>query len=196
MYVSSATLCAGVSASDAARQGEEGASAEQFVALMDDLHRALVLKMYFSVCEADRKWSSRRAVSGGGVVRPSVGQAADGREACGRRRGGWLGRRDEAQVVQPHPAVRSDRAAARADRDARNGRDAVGEPGRPGRWRAARRTRRASSRSIQDELRHHLRPMPIDEPNEHETTGAIGAQAIETAEGGRGGYLCSDAAKR
>ena len=33
-------------------------SGDQFVELMDDLHRALVLKVYVSVCEADRKWSN------------------------------------------------------------------------------------------------------------------------------------------
>ena len=35
-------------------------------------------------------------------------------------------------------------------------------------------------KSIQQELHLHLRPIPIDEPNEHAVTGAIGAQAIET----------------
>jgi hypothetical protein len=30
---------------------------EKFVELMDDLHRALVVKVYFTVCQADRKWS-------------------------------------------------------------------------------------------------------------------------------------------
>ena len=35
-------------------------------------------------------------------------------------------------------------------------------------------------KSIQEELQHHLRPIPIDEPNEHEATDAIGQQAIET----------------
>lgn len=29
----------------------------KFVALMDDLHRALVLKIYLSICEADKKWT-------------------------------------------------------------------------------------------------------------------------------------------
>lgn len=31
----------------------------KFVALMDDLHRALVLKIYMSICEADKKWSKQ-----------------------------------------------------------------------------------------------------------------------------------------
>lgn len=31
----------------------------KFVALMDDLHRALVLKIYLSICEADKKWTKQ-----------------------------------------------------------------------------------------------------------------------------------------
>ncbi len=31
----------------------------KFVELMDDLHRALVLKIYLSICEADKKWSKQ-----------------------------------------------------------------------------------------------------------------------------------------
>ncbi len=33
-------------------------SGDDFLQLMDDLHRALVLKVYVTVCEADRKWST------------------------------------------------------------------------------------------------------------------------------------------
>jgi hypothetical protein len=35
-------------------------------------------------------------------------------------------------------------------------------------------------KNIQDELHRHLRPIPIDQPNEHATTDAAGQQAIET----------------
>ncbi len=34
-------------------------SAEDYVQLMDDLHRALVLKVYLTVCEADKVWSQQ-----------------------------------------------------------------------------------------------------------------------------------------
>src|SRR5687768_10343092 len=52
LYVSSGRLCAQEYPHLIARGGEG------FVELMDDLHRGLVLKVYFSVCEADRKWSA------------------------------------------------------------------------------------------------------------------------------------------
>src|SRR4051794_39415468 len=51
LYVSSGQLCAQQYPHLIDKSGEE------FVQLMDDLHRALVLKIYVVVCEADRKWS-------------------------------------------------------------------------------------------------------------------------------------------
>ena len=54
LYVSSGKLCAQQYPHLLPQE-----RATTFVQLMDDLHRALVLKVYFSVCEADRKWSSR-----------------------------------------------------------------------------------------------------------------------------------------
>ena len=32
---------------------------EQFVTLMDDLHRALAVKVFVTICEADRRWSKQ-----------------------------------------------------------------------------------------------------------------------------------------
>lgn len=60
LYVSSATLCA-QEFPQLLPQGKakRALSAEEFIALMDDLHRAMVLKVYFGVAEADKKWSSR-----------------------------------------------------------------------------------------------------------------------------------------
>src|SRR4029078_11676966 len=51
LYVSSGQLCAQQYPHLISKSGDE------FVQLMDDLHRALVLKIYVVVCEADRKWS-------------------------------------------------------------------------------------------------------------------------------------------
>jgi hypothetical protein len=51
LYVSSGQLCAQQYPHLIDKKGDE------FVQLMDDLHRALVLKIYVVVCEADRKWS-------------------------------------------------------------------------------------------------------------------------------------------
>ena len=51
LYVSSGKLCAQQYPQLISQSGDE------FVQLMDDLHRALVLKIYVTVCEADREWS-------------------------------------------------------------------------------------------------------------------------------------------
>src|SRR5262249_14050585 len=51
LYVSSGQLCAQQYPHLIDKSGDE------FVRLMDDLHRALVLKIYVVVCEADQKWS-------------------------------------------------------------------------------------------------------------------------------------------
>ena len=51
LYVSSGQLCAQQYPHLIDKSGDE------FVQLMDDLHRALVLKIYVVVCEADHKWS-------------------------------------------------------------------------------------------------------------------------------------------
>src|SRR5215218_875967 len=51
LYISSGQLCAQQYPHLIDKSGDE------FVQLMDDLHRALVLKIYVVVCEADRKWS-------------------------------------------------------------------------------------------------------------------------------------------
>lgn len=51
LYISSGQLCAHQYPHLIDKSGDE------FLQLMDDLHRALVLKIYVTVCEADRKWS-------------------------------------------------------------------------------------------------------------------------------------------
>ncbi|MEN1679648.1 MAG: AAA family ATPase [Planctomycetota bacterium] len=51
LYVSSGEL---VARSHRSMLGDSG---QDYVQLMDDLHRGVVLKTYFTVCEADRQWS-------------------------------------------------------------------------------------------------------------------------------------------
>jgi hypothetical protein len=51
LYVSSGELCVHEHP-DLVPQCEHG-----FVQLMDDLHRALLVKVFVTICEADRRWS-------------------------------------------------------------------------------------------------------------------------------------------
>jgi hypothetical protein len=179
LYVSSATLCA--------REfpqllplgkGKKTLSAEQFIALMDDLHRALVLKVYFGVAEADKKWSSRERFLAEELFDHLWGKRLTGEELreVARRLSEEAVKLQWYSIVRPFDQIvplrervgtletlvmRLANLVARAD-----GVLHANEAG--------------IIKDIQEELHHHLRPIPIDEPNEHEATGAIGAQAIES----------------
>jgi len=178
LYVSSATLCAREFPQLLPQgKGKRTLSAEQFIALMDDLHRALVLKVYFGVVEADRKWSSRERFLAEELFNHLWGKRLTGEElrTAARRLSGdaatlkWYSIvRSFDQIVPLRERVgtletlvmRLANLVARADGELHAAEAGV-------------------IKSIQDELRQHLRPIPIDEPNEHELTGALGAQAIE-----------------
>ncbi len=163
-----------------AGKGKRPLSAEEFIALMDDLHRALVLKVYFSVAEADKKWSSRERFLAEELFDHLWGRRLTGEELreAARRLSEDAGKLQWYSIVRPFDRIvplreqvgtletlvmRLANLVARADGELHASEASV-------------------VKSIQEELHHHLRPIPIDEPNEHEATGAIGAQAIETLE--------------
>ena len=122
-------------------------SAEQFIALMDDLHRALVLKVYFSVCEADQKWSSRERFLAEELFDHLWGKRLTGEElrTAARRLSEDATKLKWYSIVRPFDQIVP---LAGAGGHARDARDAAGEPGGPGRRRAGTRTRRASSRAF------------------------------------------------
>src|SRR3989304_4133291 len=181
LYVSSAALCA--------REfpqllplgkGKQTLSAEQFVALMDDLHRALVLKVYFSVAEADRKWSSRERFLAEELFDHLWGKrlTGEGLRTAARRLAEDATKLKWYSLVRPFDQIvplrervgtletlvmRLANLVARCD--------GILHP-----------KEAAAVKFIQEELHRHLRPIPIDEPNEHDATNAIGTQAIETLE--------------
>ena len=179
LYVSSATLCAREFPQLLPQgKGKKALSAEQFIALMDDLHRALVLKVYFSVAEADKKWSSRERFLAEELFDHLWDKRLTGEElrTAARRLSEDAGQLKWYSIVRPFDRIvplrervgtletlvmRLANLVARADGELHANEAGV-------------------IKSIQEELRHHLRPIPIDEPNEHEATGAIGAQAIES----------------
>ena len=189
LYVSSATLCARTSAAVAARQGEEGALGEQFVALMDDLHRALVLKVYFSVVEADQKWSSRERFLAEELFDHLWGTRLTGEElrTAARRLSEDAATLKWYSIVRPFDQIvplrervgtletlvmRLANLVARAD-----GELGANEAG--------------VIKSIQEELRSHLRPIPIDEPNGARDDRGDRCAGVREAQGGSGGYLSS-----
>jgi AAA lid domain/ATPase family associated with various cellular activities (AAA) len=179
LYVSSATLCA----RDFPQllptgKGKRTLSAEEFIALMDDLHRALVLKVYFAVAEADRKWSSHERLLAEALFDHLWGRRLTGDElrAAARQLSADAVKLKWYSIVRPFDQIaplrdrigtletlvmRLANLVARSDGELNASEAAV-------------------IKNIHEELRHHLRAIPIDEPNEHEKIGAIGQQAIET----------------
>jgi uncharacterized tellurite resistance protein B-like protein len=178
LYVSSATLCAQEFPQLLPQgKGKRALSVEEFIALMDDLHRALVLKVYFSVVEADKKWSSRERFLAEELFDHLWCRRLTGEElrTVARRLAQDAATLKWYSIVRPFDQIvplrervgtletlvmRLANLVARAD----------------GELHAAEA---GIVKSIQDELHQHLRPIPIDEPNEHEATGALGQQAFE-----------------
>ncbi len=172
LFVSSGVLCAREYPHLIAGQKEK------FVELMDDLHRALLVKVYFAICEADRRWSEAerqlaeilfehlwaKKLSGESLAEAACRTAED----AGKLK--WYA------IVRPFDQIaplreqvgpletlvmRLANLIARADGEL-HPKEAV------------------MIKSIQAELRHHLRPIPIDEPNQHEAADVLGNQAVET----------------
>jgi SpoVK/Ycf46/Vps4 family AAA+-type ATPase len=170
LYVSSGRLCAHQFPDRISPTGEK------FVELMDDLHRALVLKIYVTVCEADRKWSSEERFLAETLFQHLWGQRLTGDDL---RTAAKRAAQDSAKLkwyalVRPFDQIvplrerigtletlvmRLANIVARADGQL-NEREA------------------GVIKSIHEELRRHLRPVPIDEPNQHEETNAASQQAI------------------
>lgn len=176
LYVSSGQLCAHEYPHLISRQGD------RFIELMDDLHRALVLKVYFSVCEADRQWSEEERFLAEVLFEHLWNQRLTGenlrtaakRAAQDAMKLKWYALvRPFDQIVPLRERIgtletlvmRLANIVARADGSLHDKEAAV-------------------IKSIQQELRHHLRPIPIDEPTQHEEPNAISGQAIESLQQG------------
>jgi Holliday junction resolvasome RuvABC ATP-dependent DNA helicase subunit len=172
LYVAAGRLCAHEYPHLISPQGDK------FVELMDDLHRALVLKVYLTVCEADRSWSPQERLLAETLFEHLWEKRVSGDEL---REAARLASKDSVKLkwyslVRPFDQIvplreqigtletlvtRLANIVARAD-----GRLEPREAG--------------AVKMILDELRSHLRPVPIDESNEHEKSNAAGNQAIDT----------------
>ena len=171
LYRSSAHLCA-IECPEALPQG-----AEHFRKLMDDLHRALLVKVFIAICEADRRWSSNERSLAVLLVEHLWQQRLDG----DKLKQVVLEMSSKAAKLRWYSLVRPfDQLAILRNR--------VGEletlvmrlanliarvDGPP----AANEL--ACVKKIQDELYIHLRQIPIDEPDQHEEAATAQKQAIE-----------------
>jgi hypothetical protein len=172
LYVSSGRLCAHEYPQLIAKKGDE------FVELMDDLHRALVLKVYFSVCEADRKWSEAERQLAESLFEHLWCKRLTGEELriAARKAVEDVAKLKWYSLIRPFDrivplrqrigtletiVVRLANLVARADGQLLDKEAAV-------------------IKSIQAELHHHLRRIPIDASTQHDEPNAASAQAIET----------------
>jgi SpoVK/Ycf46/Vps4 family AAA+-type ATPase len=172
LYVSSGQLCAQEFPDRLPKGGDK------FVQLMDDLHRALLVKVYFTVCEADRQWSEAERYLAGVLFDHLWNQRLSGEKlrAAARQTAQDASKLKWYAIVRPFDQIvplrdrvgtletlvmRLANLVARADGKLNDKESAI-------------------IRSLQEELRQHLRPIPIDEPTQHEEPNALSEQAIES----------------
>ena len=171
LYVSSGELCVHEHP-DLVPQCEHG-----FVQLMDNLHQALLVKVFVTICEADRRWSKNERLLAEELIAHLWGQSLE---------------EDQLQQVIQEMSAKAmslkwyslvrpfDRIAPLRDR--------VGELETIV-MRLAHLVARvdgplakselACVKMIQNELQIHLRPIPIDEPDQHEVATEARAEAVE-----------------
>ncbi len=171
LYVSSGKLCAHEYPHLISKKGD------QFIQLMDDLHRALVLKVYFTVCEADRNWSPAERCLAEVLFEHLWNKRLTGEQLCelARRAAQNTAELKWYSLVRPFDRIvplrnrvgtletlvmRLANLIARADGQLNEKEVGI-------------------IKSIQAELHHHLRPIPIDEPTRHDEPNAASTQAIE-----------------
>lgn len=174
LYVSAGRLCAYEFPHLITQEGEK------FIDLMDDLHRLLVLKVYFTVCEADRNWSNEERNLAEALLYHLWGQRLTGdnlREAAKVTAG-------ESTKVPFYTLVRPfDRIVPLREQIGRLETLVVRLANIVGRADGVLHDKEAAAvRSIQDELRRHLLPIAIDEPTEHEESKAASEQAFASIE--------------
>ena len=150
---------------------------ERFVASMDDLHRALAVKVFVSLCEADRRWSANEKFLAEVLLFHLWGEwlAEEPLKAALVEMSEQALRLKWYELIRPFDelAPLRDRVGELETLVARLA-NLIARADGPIRESAAARIK-----SIQDELRVHLRAIPIDEPGDHEQVDRVGAQAIE-----------------
>jgi hypothetical protein len=170
LYVSSGRLCAHQYPHLIAKKGDD------FIQLMDDLHRALVLKVYFSVCEADRKWSDPERYLAEVLFEHLWNKrlTGDNLRTAARKAANDVSKLKWYSLIRPFDRIVPLRASigtletlvmrlanliARADGQLQDKEADV-------------------IKSIQAELHHHLQQIPIDEPTQHDGPNAASTKAI------------------
>jgi hypothetical protein len=150
---------------------------ERFVKLMDDLHRAMLVKVFVAICECDRRWSKNELFLAEVLVFHLFSQWLEGEALKDALRD----MSEKAMKLNWYALVRPfDQIAPLRDRIAEletivtRLANIVARADGP-----IRQIEAARVKSIQEELHRHLRAIPIDEPGDHAEADRVGAQAIE-----------------
>ena len=171
LYVSSGELCVREFPSTVPQTGTG------FVQLMDDLHRALVVKIFVTICEADRRWSTNEKFLAEVLLFHLWSE--------------WLKEDQLKASLEEISAKASDLkwyALIRPFDQIVPLRERIGEletiisrlaniiARADGPIKPPEATR---VKMIQDEIQRHLRPIPIDEPTQHEGERETRIEAVK-----------------
>jgi SpoVK/Ycf46/Vps4 family AAA+-type ATPase len=151
--------------------------ADQFIKLMEDLHGALALKVFVTVCEADRGWHKNEVTLAEAMIRHLWNRTLEVDEL--REAISQMSQKAAAlkwySLVRPFDqiaplrnrvgeleaiVVRMAHLVARADGPMKE-------------------VESARIKGIQEELARHLRPIPIDDPSQHAAAEEAAPAAIE-----------------
>jgi len=141
-------------------------SEAQFIQLMDDLHRALLVKIFVTICEADRRWSKNEKILGETLLHHLWNQQLQGDQLKAALRK----MSEKAMSLKWYALVRPfDQIAPLRDRVGdletlvTRLANLVARADGP-----LKLSESASIKMIQNELHLHLRSIPIDAPDQHE----------------------------
>lgn len=154
-------------------------SREKFIELMDDLHAALLLKVFVAVGQCDRAWSKTEQGLAAALIEHLWGRRLEGQ----RLRDAIREMADKAITLNWYALVRPfDQLAPLRNRVSELESLVVRVCHLVARADGAIRPVETSSiRSVQEEIRRHLRPIPIDEPTEHAAADHAAKAAVDSA---------------
>lgn len=174
LYISAGEMCA--------RQHPHllGQEPGQFIQMMDDLHRGLLVKVFVTVAEADRRWSENERLLAELLFEHVWNRYLSGDDL-----------RSAIQKVSQKSLNLKWFSLIRPFDQVAPLRDRVGEletvvtrlaniVARADTTHCAKAAARVQL--IQDELYRHLRPIPIDEPSQHVQADELGGRAIQSVQ--------------
>ena len=151
-----------------------------YIQLMDDLHQALVLKIYLVVCEADREWSKQERFLAEVLCHHLWGQWLSGEQLkqTMKRASGEAINLKWYSLVRPFDRIaplrdRVSRLETLVSRLANLVARCDGDLNDP---------ERRALKTIEEEIASHLRKVPIDEVEDHAEAEQSAAEAIKTSQ--------------